>query len=422
MFKNFQLIFLLVLFIGNFFLCFSQKENLKTHLFSFKGFEIKLLDFAQDEIGNYLFVGTIKVTEMLAANRDSLVNRKLGYGKNVQADFIERGVMIYTDSNFEFQNIKTIKTPYKVIFDKDKQVFYVGTEGAQELTNVTGYEMIAKSALEILEVRKDLDYKSYSISSENKLYLKQFIVQNDHLFIIADEVKFQKLVLFDANLNLSERNSLNPYNSSFARNYSFSKLDTTDILHEDNLIMEVFEISKVKETYYFCISSFDQKSLNRSNHFYKYSSGKVELLGEINVILEKFTKRNSNIIVIYFKADLNDEISIFFLDRTKKGELFFLKLNKNLEVIYQNCEVLEKYLDFNKIVFFDNPSNIILTLDQNKLWSFQFRNAEMKLIKVISTSIDESFYPIKSIKAHAGNIEVLFSDFEGKSLISVIEN
>lgn len=104
MHKKFYKVFFLFLFLGSFLSCSAQKEVLKTHLFSYKGFEIKLLDFAQDETGNYLCVETVKATEMLAENRDSLLNSQLGRTSD-KADFSDRGMMFYTNSNFELLRI-----------------------------------------------------------------------------------------------------------------------------------------------------------------------------------------------------------------------------------------------------------------------------------------------------------------------------
>lgn len=252
--------------------------------------------------------------------------------------------------------------------------------------------------------------------------MKQFLVQKDHLFIIANQGKFQKSILIEASLKAAKRDTLYPYNSTFAKNYSLSELKKTEIPQENTGLMEISEISAEGKAYYFWSSSFDQKNLKRNTQFYKYNSSKIESLDEINYVLEQQTKRNSNIIINHFSVNPQEEMSLLFHKGAQKEELFFLKVNKHLEVINQYTASAENYLDFNKMIVLDENTQVVLNINQQKLWSFLYKTNENKLLKEITTSIEESFYPMKLKKLEDGKLIVLFSNFKGKSLVSVIED
>jgi hypothetical protein len=383
-------------------------SEIKEYNLNFKGFGVEIYDEATDELGNHMLIGNITIQQEQENQREAKINEALelfGY-QNKSSTYSNNEVLISTDQNYNPIKISKTFQSEVIIYDNITKKFIIGG-------NFIDYKDIDgkffsewQPTLTIVDINH---YgKSFLISKDYRCFLKDIVLDKQILYLFTEstarssENKNGKLELITIDPTLFHKDKAKPW-----INY-LDPIASLLSIYDDDGDLNVSEISKVNNTYYFSTSNQDYNKQNSKNRIYKFE--KNELIEQEDyknayllhkdekwLFIKNFKVKSENEYLFLQNIAIRDEITV-----AKTNRFFQVKKMKTIKVL--------GYLSWENLIELPNGNSVIFSIGKDKLWSYFIYNSDFELIKEISSSLNENYYPTKMKIRNNNSIQCFFYD------------
>lgn len=383
---------------------YSLPKEITQHGFNFKGFALTLNDDVADEKGNHLLAGEIHAFEKEEQDRDTMINRLFGLKGVVYDD--KYGILITTDKNYKITKIARSFIGEKIIYDTSKKQFTIGALFFDYL-KVDGRSFSAWQPV-IITTDITLKARAFFVQRAYSCILKNIIIEKDKIKIFArsninnaDNKSDEKAEVITVSLSKTHIDTARPW---------IKALDILSILqtpHNDVGRLELSDISKIGNDYYFSTFNLDQFKLKTSDHLYCLTKDKLTEKRFFADVLKLSHNFSDWVNINEFFAVENNFISLTHTGATKK-EIIFTKTDTLFNVLLQKKIPLNDYADFDKMSLLPNGNTILVAVNKTETWTYYLYDDKMILLKEINSGVSEKYYP-NTVKVISNNsIECLF--------------
>ncbi|MBL7919556.1 MAG: hypothetical protein JNJ40_04530 [Bacteroidia bacterium] len=368
---------------------YSLPKQITQHSFNFKGFALTLNDDVADEKGNHLLAGEIHAFEKEEQDRDTMINRVFELKGVVYDDKL--GILITTDKNYKITKIVRSFIGEKIMYDTYKKQFTIGALFFDYL-KVDGRSFSAWQPV-IITTDITLKARAFFVQRPYSCILKNIIIEKDKIKIFArsnsnvtDNKSDEKAEVITVSLSKTHVDTARPW---------IKVLDILSILqtpHNDRGRLELSDISKIGNDYYFSTYNLNQFNLKTSNHLYCLTKDKLTEKHSFADVL-KLSHNFSDWINIneFFAAETNF-ISLTHTGATKK-EIIYTKTDTLFNVLLQKKIPLNDYADFYKMSLLPNGNTLLVAVNKTESWSYYLYDKNMELLKEIDSNISKKYYP-----------------------------
>jgi len=373
--------------------------------FDFKGFALNINDDVADEKGNHLLVGEIHAFEKEEEKRDTLINRLFELKGVAYND--KHGILISTDKNYKIVKIARSFIGEKIIYDAVKKQFTIGALFFDYL-KVDDRSFSAWQPV-ILTTDIALKAKAFFVPRSYSCILKNIIIEKDKIKIFtrsnindADNKSDEKAEVITVSLSKTHIDTTRPW---------IKTLDILSVLqtpHDDAGRLEISDVSKIGNDYYFSTFNIDQFKLKTSNHLYCLSKDKLTEKHYFPDVL-KLSHNFSDWINInaFFVTAADQYVSLTHIGASNK-EITFSRTDTSFNALLQKKIKLNYYADYDKMLLLPDKNVLILSVNDKKMWSYYLYDEEMKLLKEINSAVSKDYYP-QNLKVTANKkIECIF--------------
>lgn len=386
---------------------------IKEYPFYFKGFSLTIVDGAADELGNHMLVGRIKALEEDEKKRDPLINKAIGSLMGF-SDF--HYILISTDKNYKILKISDTYSTQVISYNTKLKKFILGSSELGGVDSDGHYISEWQPMIAVLDLEQ---YGTvYAIKNDYSCYLKDFIIEEDKIHVLAASeergtsiVKDQKLEIITVDLNKFHDDK---------EDYLPKILDPISKIIPDyrgSGKIDISEISKVGSTYYFSISNFDFKN---ETHIYRFNGRIVE--DQENFKYFEGGYNNPNVVNINgFYTNFLTE-NIFLTSNLFGGKKMYLtKTNINF-ITKKNIEIeLFDGSDTAKMVVLSNGTIVVLSQNKERNWYYSVYNSDLVFVKKIDSGLSGSYFPSKIKITIEDVVECFFYDTKKIKYDSVLQ-
>lgn len=383
----------------------SLPKEISQHNFSFKGFALTLNDDVADEKGDHLLVGEIHAIEKEEVDRDTLINRLFGLQGVVYDD--RMGILITADKNYKIKQIARSFIGEKIIYDPIKKQFTIGALFFDYLK--VGERSFSAWQPVIIKTNMQLKSQVWFVQRPYSCILKNIFIEKDELLL------FTRSNIDNENNKSDEKAEIIRVNIS--KNHKDEKrewikvldiLSVTETPHNDGGRLQISEVSKKDNAYYFTTSNLNQSNLKNANHLYRFAKNKLVEVSYFSDVL-KLSHNYSDWVNIneFFVNQLNEYITLTHIGASKK-EIQFTRTDSSFNALLQKKIPLNDYADFDKMILLPNGNILILSVNKTATWSYYLYNHEMQLLKEINSNVSKDYYPQNLKAIYNTKIECLF--------------
>lgn len=386
---------------------------IKEYPFYFKGFSLTIVDEAADELGNHMLVGWIKVLEEDEKKRDPLINKTIDLSIGI-SDYHD--ILISTDKNYKILKISDTYRTQVISYNKKLKKFMLGSSELGGMDSDGHYISEWQPMIAVLNLEQ---YGTvYAIKNDYSCYLKDFIIEEDKIHVLAASeergtsiVKDQKLEIITVDLNKFHDDK---------EDYLPKILDPISKIipdYRESSKIDVSEISKVGSTYYFSISNFDFKN---ETHIYRFNGRILE--DQENFKYFEGGYNNPNVVNINgFNTNFLAE-NIFLTSNLFGGKKMYLtKTNINF-ITKKNIEIeLFDGSDTGKMVVLSNGTIVVLSQNKERNWCYSVYNSDLVFVKKIDSGLSGSYFPSKIKITNKDMVECFFYDTKKIKYDSVLQ-
>jgi hypothetical protein len=392
---------------------------IKEYTFYFKGFSLTIVDEAADERGNHMLVGWIKVLEEDEKKRDPLINKKIDLSIGI-SDYHD--ILISTDKNYKILEISNTYRTQVISYNTKLKKFILGSSELGRIDSNDQYVSEWQPMIVVLDLEQ---YgTAYAIKNDYSCYLKDFIIEEDKIHVLAASeergtsiVKDQKLEIITVDINKFHDDK---------EDYLPKILDPISKIIPDYRgggRIDVSEISKVGSTYYFSTSNFDQtnlKNLKNETHIYRFNGKTLE--DQENFKYFEGGYNNPNVVKINgFNTNSLTE-NIFLTTNFFGGKKMYLtKTNINF-ITKKNIEIeLFDGSDTGKMGVLSNGTIVVLSQNKERNWCYSVYNSDLVFVKKIDSGLSGSYFPSKIKITNEDIVECFFYDTKKIKYDSVLQ-
>ncbi|MBA3681723.1 MAG: hypothetical protein H0W73_11255 [Bacteroidetes bacterium] len=383
----------------------TSTTEITQHRFNFKGFALTINDDVADEKGNHLLVGKIHASENEEANRDTLINRLFGLKGVVYDDKI--GILISTDKNYKIIQIARSFIGEKIIYNAVKKQFTVGANFFDYLK--VGERSFSAWQPVIIKTNIQLKAQAYFVQKPYSCILKNIFIENEEILILT------RSNINDTNNKSDEKAEV--IRVSVSKTHKDEKREWIKVLdiisatqtpYEDHGRMEISEVSKKDNGYYFTTSNLDQSTLKNANHLYRFARNKLTDVAFFGDFL-KLSHNYSDWVNIndFFATQVDNYTSLTHVGASKK-EITFSVTDTSFNALLQKKIKLNDYADYDKMLLLPNKNIVVLSVNKTEMWSYYIYDQNMVLLKEINSNVSKKYYP-QNLKVMPGNkLECIF--------------
>ncbi len=375
------------------------------HNFNFKGFALTLNDDVADEKGDHLLVGEIHAFEKEEENRDTLINRLFGLKGLVYDD--RMGILITTDKNYKIKQIARSFIGEKIIYDPVKKQFTIGALFFDYLK--VGERSFSAWQPVIIKTNMQLKTQVWFVQRPYSCILKNIFIDKDELLLFTrsnidseNNKSDEKAEIIRVNITKSHTDEKREWIKVL------DVLSVAETPHTDKGRMQISEVSKKDNAYYFATSNLNQSTLKNANHLYRFAKNTLTEVPYFSDVL-KLSHNYSDWVNIneFFTSKANDYITLTHVGASKK-EIQFTKTDTSFNILLQKKIPLHDYADFDKMILLPNGNMLILSVNKTATWSYYVYSQEMQLLKEIRSDVSKDYHPQKLKAISANKIESLF--------------
>jgi hypothetical protein len=376
------------------------------HLFNFKGFSLVLKDEASDENDNHMFVGEIRAIETEAVNRDVKINKLfdlLGYCSDERM-----GIIITTDKNYKIEKIAKSFLGEKVLYDKSKKQFTIGANFFDYIKvkdkNFSAWQPV------IIQLDLKLNGNQYFVQKPYSCILDNFVIENNEIILFTRSSIRQE----DAFKTNGKADVIRVTTSKFHTDTERPWIKVLEPISSNETAanigrIQLSNVSKVDNAYYFTTSNLDQSSLKQVNHLYQFKNDTLKEILDFPEYLEFYTNYSDWININEFTTDSAKNYLFLSHEGATKKEMLFSKADADFNTLLSKKIPLNDYADFNKMQLLSNGTIVILMANNNQTWSYFLYDSNLTLIKEINSTISKE-YNQNYLKETANNqIECFFN-------------
>ncbi len=379
-------------------------EKIKNYPINFNGFALSIQSDAQDENGNHLLVGDIKVTEEDPALRDTIINQRFNLGTVYGDDAL--GILIVTDSNYNVLNVRYSFNGNHVIYDGASKQFIVGANffDYKEVNN----EFISLWQPIIIKTGLDLRTEVYFLERDYSCLLQHFEMSGDNLILYTRTTNNKILkerrekvevvaVSFNDFIEEKELHGLK----------KFKELKTFETATEPGRV-SITSVSRYLDTTYFVTSTLDQYDMTRRIHLYQFTEGQLKELPNFGDYLKRSLGYVEWVHLNEFYVDAEKNFHVLFHPAATKEEMTYIRMNKDFGFMLKKELQLEYYADYNRMILLTNGNTVVIDIDEQKNWRYSIYDRSMELFKRIESNLSQKYYPYQLKEINYGRIECIF--------------
>lgn len=370
------------------------------HNFNFKGFALKLNDDVADEKSDHLLVGEIHAIEKEEKDRDTLINRLFELKGVVYDEGM--GILITTDKNYKIKQIARSFIGEKIIYDPIKKQFTIAALFFDYLK--VGERSFSAWQPVIIKTNMQLRSRMWFVQRPYSCILKNIFIEKDELLLFTRSNIDNENNKGDEKAEII-RVSTSKVHKDEKRGWinAFDILSVTETPHNDKGRLELSEVSRKDNSYYFATSNLDQFTLKNSNHLYRFTKNKLTEISHFADVLKQSQSYSDWVnINAFFATQANNYITLSHIGASKK-EIQFTTTDTSFNILLQKKIPLNDYADFDKMLLLPNKNIAILSANTAGTWSYYLYNENMQLLKEIDSGVSNKYYP-QNFKSVSNNI------------------
>jgi hypothetical protein len=382
--------------------CHSQ---ITEHQFNFKGFAVTINDDAQDENGNHLLVGEIKVLEEQEVMRDTSINRIFKLKEVIGDD--RYGIMLVTDSDYNVLKIGRSFIGKKVIYNLESDQFFIGANFFDYI-EVKGKNFSAWQPV-VIKTNLELKTEVYFLKKPYSCILQDMHLKKDRILLFTSSTnnevlkeRKEKIEVITVSMKKTRKSP------SFSRAKNFKPLLTKETAFELGST-SISDVSKFNNSYYFTSSTLNQFTLTNTIHLYQFKDDKINEVEVFPSFLQFAMRADGWIILNNFYVDSMSNCFILSHKAATKKEITFVKTDTSFQKLMVKNIPLNDYAESNNMLVLKNGKIVLLSLNEEGNWSYYIYSQNMELLQEIKTSLYRKYKPMRLIEFEANQLTCLYS-------------